>query len=168
PSAQEIEIFRNLPEDQQQQILESLGRSGTGVRSDRSTDRSMRGTDQSQRRTRDERGRSRELSDREREDGIPRLHPLDSMLLQLDIRKFEGQEVPATSTPTPGATGTSSNPSTPPAQTITPGTGNPIERTQEEQQRLEELRERILRRNPLQLDKWGILLVPELGPIPLA
>ncbi len=30
------------------------------------------------------------------------------------------------------------------------------------------LRERVLRRNPYKLDKWGILNVPELGPIPLA
>lgn len=165
PSAEEIEIFRNLPEDQQQQILESMGGSGTGVRSDRAGDRSMRGTDQSQLRLRDERGRLR--SDRETEDGIPRLHPLDSLLLSLDIRKFQGQEVvlaspPRTSLDTNGA------PVTPPSPTITPGTGEPIERTQAEQQRLQDLRERILRRNPLQLDKWGILLVPELGPIPLA
>ena len=26
----------------------------------------------------------------------------------------------------------------------------------------------MLRRNPYKLDKWGILNVPELGPIPLA
>src|SRR5690606_4455492 len=42
------------------------------------------------------------------------------------------------------------------------------ERTQEETDRLEDFRERVLRRNPYRLDKWGILNVPELGPIPLA
>ena len=35
-------------------------------------------------------------------------------------------------------------------------------------ERLEDFRTRILRRNPLTLDKWGILNIPELGPIPLA
>lgn len=163
PSADQIEIFRNLPEDQQQQIMESLGRGGTGARSDRPNDRSLTGTDQ--RRTRDERSRSRQLSDRELEDGIPRLQPLDSLLLSLDIRQFEGQEVTVTP-PTPVTNGTTRVP--PPPQTIAPGTGKPIERTAAEQQRLDDLRERILRRNPLQVDKWGILLVPELGPIPLS
>jgi polysaccharide export outer membrane protein len=169
PSADQIEIFRNLPEDQQQQILESLGGSGSGVRSD---DRSMRSTDQSQRRLRDERGRSRRLSDRDQEDGIPRLDPLGSLLLSLDIRKFEGQEVSAGPARTPGTdngvNGVATPPSPPQQVVITPATAKPIERTLVDEQRLEELRTRILRRNPLQLDKWGILLLPELGPIPLA
>ena len=43
-----------------------------------------------------------------------------------------------------------------------------LERTDEELERLEDFRERVLRRNPYKLDKWGILNVPELGPIPLA
>ena len=43
-----------------------------------------------------------------------------------------------------------------------------IERTDQELKRLNDFRTRILRRNPLQLDKWGILNVPELGTIPLA
>ena len=43
-----------------------------------------------------------------------------------------------------------------------------IERTPEETQQLKNFRERVLRRNPYKLDKWGILNVPELGPIPLA
>jgi protein involved in polysaccharide export with SLBB domain len=161
PSSEQIEIFQNLPADQQQQILESLGRQGTGVRSDRASDRSIQGTDQ--RRTRE---RSRLLSEREENERIHRLQPLDFLLLSLDIRRFEGQEV---STPpvTPAVNG--APPATAPApQTLTPGTGKPIERTQVEQQRLEELRERILRRNPLQLDKWGILQVPDLGAIPLS
>jgi polysaccharide biosynthesis/export protein len=165
PSAEQIEIFRNLPEDQQQQILESIGGSGTGARSN---DRSMRGTDQSQRRLRDERGRSRRLSDREQEDGIPRLQPLDSLLLSLDIRKFEGQEVSTAPARTPGTDTSLATPSPPPQQAITAGTGKAIVRTVADEQRLEELRARILRRNPLQLDKWGILLLPELGSIPLA
>ena len=43
-----------------------------------------------------------------------------------------------------------------------------LERTEEETEQLEDFRERVLRRNPYKLDKWGILNVPELGPIPLA
>ena len=173
PSAEQIEIFRNLPEDQQQQILESMGGSSTGVRSDRQGDRTLRGSDQSQRRMRDERGRSRLRSDREQEDGIPRLHPLDSFLLTLDIRQFQGQEVAAPAGHANGngngnVNGNGVAPATPPPQTVTPGSGKLIERTEAEEQRLQELRERIVRRNPLQLDKWGILLIPELGPIPLA
>jgi protein involved in polysaccharide export with SLBB domain len=175
PSADQIEIFRNLSEEQQQQILESLGRSGTGVRSDRGSDRTLR-SPETQRRTGDERGRLRQRSDRELEDGIPRLQALDSLLLQLDIKQFQGQDVSTTPAPAPGAaraptpnaTPAAPTPPTTQQQTITPGTGKPIERTKAEEQRLEELRDRITRRNPLQLDKWGILLIPELGPIPLA
>jgi protein involved in polysaccharide export with SLBB domain len=43
-----------------------------------------------------------------------------------------------------------------------------LERTADETKKLEEFRENVLRRNPYKLDKWGILNLPELGPIPLA
>src|SRR5690606_10701451 len=43
-----------------------------------------------------------------------------------------------------------------------------IERTEEMRLQLQDLRARVHRRNPYKLDKWGILNVPELGPIPLA
>jgi protein involved in polysaccharide export with SLBB domain len=43
-----------------------------------------------------------------------------------------------------------------------------VERSREKLDQLEEFRERVLRRNPYKLDKWGILNISELGPIPLA
>ncbi|MET0536001.1 MAG: SLBB domain-containing protein, partial [Steroidobacter sp.] len=43
-----------------------------------------------------------------------------------------------------------------------------LDRSTEEHDQLQEFRERVLRRNPYKLDKWGILNIPELGPIPLA
>ena len=44
----------------------------------------------------------------------------------------------------------------------------PTERTQIEQKRLEGLRDRVLKRNPYDLDRWGVLQLPGFGPIVLA
>jgi protein involved in polysaccharide export with SLBB domain len=112
------------------------------------------------------------MSDQERElQGEPRFKPLDTLLLSLDIREVKGQEVTlAPPQPAPPQNGApTSTPATQAPMTVTtPAAGEPIKRTEAETARLQELRTRILRRNPLQLDKWGILNVPELGPIPLA
>jgi polysaccharide biosynthesis/export protein len=43
----------------------------------------------------------------------------------------------------------------------------PLERTPIEHKRLEELRDRILKRNPYDLDKWGVLQLPGFSPISL-
>jgi polysaccharide export outer membrane protein len=43
----------------------------------------------------------------------------------------------------------------------------PLERTPIEQKRLEELRDRILKRNPYDLDRWGVLQLPGFSPISL-
>jgi protein involved in polysaccharide export with SLBB domain len=100
------------------------------------------------------------LSEVERE---PRFKPQDTLLLSLEIREFKGQEAQPSTSPA-----TTSTTAAAPTQTATPRPVERIERTKEETKRLEDLRTKILRRNPLQLDKWGILAIPELGAIPLA
>jgi polysaccharide biosynthesis/export protein len=166
PTADQIEIFRNLPPEQQQAILESLGRDGgdadsTGaIRRDRSISQ-----DETARRTGRTRNGQDTLSKLLQADREPRFKPLDTLLISLTIRQFEEQEPPQTLPPTIG-------PMTPSVSATTPLVAQtprePIDRTEAETERLEELRTRILRRNPFQLDKWGILTIPELGPIPLA
>jgi protein involved in polysaccharide export with SLBB domain len=100
----------------------------------------------------------------------PRFERNDTLIVSLEIREFKGQGQPA-STPAaqvvgPAATRANTPPPAQPQQQAM--AGERIERTDAETERLMDLRTRILRRNPFQLDKWGILNIPELGPIPLA
>jgi protein involved in polysaccharide export with SLBB domain len=166
PTADQIEIFRNLPAEQQQAILESLGRDGSELSTDRTENQGSRRSDSLGRdaRTRSAQERSR-LAAMERE---PRFKPQDTLLLSLEIREFKGQDVvrPLVSQDNPSAMATTGVP-TPSAGAISRPLER-IERTEDEEKRLEELRTKILRRNPFQLDKWGILSIPELGAIPLA
>jgi polysaccharide export outer membrane protein len=191
PSAEQIEAFQNLPPDQQQTILESLGRGGQGSagtrpRADQRLDfpetvrpRTLRDDTDDQSDTDSENDSRRALRD-------PRLKGGDTVLLTVEIRQLErpapeleekerrereqnrgqgfpiqpaipGQQAGAANTnrATSGAGGDSREPAR-------------LTRTREETDLLEDLRERVLRRNPYKLDKWGILNVPELGPIPLA
>lgn len=181
PSADQIEMFQNLTPEQQQAVMESMGggrsgKSGTGVRSDRQlkfpqTVSPRRATDK----------------DEQEEDGTgrtvprePRLKGDDTVLLSLELREFErspeqeraeralqsGQQIDPRAARQPAIPGqqqvTQQNPG------VADNTQRErIERTDEEISRLKDFRERVLRRNPYKLDKWGILTVAELGPIPL-
>ena len=161
PTAQQLEIFQNLSQEQQQAVLETFGR-GTGptVRGDAVEDRKLQsGQPNRTNRRRYSNATAEEVT------GEPRFNGGDTLLLSLDIRRFEGQEAQAA--PTPPAP-TVSPPT--PAQLGALTTNGPreIERSDAERERLTDLRTRILRRSPFSLDKWGILNIPELGPIPLA
>lgn len=112
----------------------------------------------------------------------PRFKGEDTLLLSLEIRRFkrrapeieererrEQEQIQVQAQPAiPGRQ--SPVPQVAPRNGVAAETEKPelLERTPEETERLEDLRERILRRNPYRLDKWGILNVVELGPIPLA
>ncbi len=159
PSPEQLEMFREMSTEQQQQILNSVG-LGQDERSTTSDPRPARSAD-AQRNPR-EREREAALARLQEAERDPRLKANDTLLLSLQIREFTGPDdvaqVPPATTATPPA---------PPA-TAAPQVRVPIERTDAERARLEDLRTRVLRRNPFELDKWGILNVPELGPIPLA
>lgn len=183
PSADQVEMFRNLTPEQQRAVMESMGagqdgRSGTGVRSDRQL---QFPETVSPRRIADEDDSEEESRDRSIT-GEPRLKGDDTILLSLELREFErspelerAQAQAQQSAQQQGALATR-QPSIPGQQPATPSNpgvadvpqGEPIQRTDEETSRLKDFRERILRRNPYKLDKWGILNVGELGPIPLA
>lgn len=143
-------------------MLESFGR-GTGptIRGDTTEDRKLQDTQSS----RTNRRRPTEVT--EEVPSVPRFKGGDTLLLLLDIRRFEGQDT-ATPPPAGGAVPPATVAPTAPATGLTPATGpREIRRSDAESDRLEDFRTRILRRSPFTLDKWGILNVPELGPIPL-
>jgi protein involved in polysaccharide export with SLBB domain len=183
PSADQIEMFRNLPADQQQGILESMGRSGgampdgTGVQSDRKLQ--FPPTMRPPRRDSDDQD---EALGPNGLPGPPRMKGGDTVLLSLEIRQYERrapedeererrERQQQQTAMQPSIPGRPTLPPSPPGGadpgSNTQQTGVPLERTTEENARLQEFRERVLRRNPYKLDKWGILNVPELGPVPV-
>lgn len=177
PSAGQIEMFQNLPPEQQQAILESLGRGGTlsadGVRSDRQ----LLFPDTVRQRQRDRMDEDEAADSDQRE---ARFKGEDTILLTLEIRRFERRAPEIEEKERRERQQNANQPAVPGRQLQIPQMEaradstaeserrEAIERTQEETDRLEDFRERVLRRNPYRLDKWGILNVPELGPIPLA
>ena len=165
PTAEQLEIFQNLSQEQQQAVLESFGRgTGPAVRGDVVEERRLQGTDRSRV---NQRRAAMESRDRQ-SNGLPRFKPADTLLISLDVREFEGQEQ-ASAASTPASSGGAMAPATAlPGALPSSLPLRRIERTQAETERLREFRTRVLRRNPLALDKWGILNLPELGPIPLA
>lgn len=173
PSAAQIEMFRNLPPGQQQTILETLGgRSAAGGTPEPRPDRPLEFPD-----TIHPRGAADSDGGSNRAAGEPRLEGDDTVLLTLEIRQFEhrSEEEERSATQSTGA-----QPPIPGRlRSANVGQGKiqagaqafeqkRLERSDGEQDRLEDLRTRVLRRNPYKLDKWGTLNVPELGPIPLA
>lgn len=177
PTSEQIEIFQSLPPEQQQAIIEAMGRSSAGRSGGTArslTDRQIDFPELVRRSSSQQEQRAREQLNLFGEQRDPRIKAQDTILLSLEIREYKGQDAPPVATLPPQVlTGTGSV-TTP--QVVAPPQVNAvpqpqrekIERSKEESSRLEDLRTRILRRNPFQLDKWGILNVPELGTIPLA
>lgn len=179
PSAEQVEMFRNLTPEQQRAVMESMGVGGTGATSGRvRSDRQVNFPQTvAPRRTADD--GEREIGDQ----GIarePRLKGDDTVLLSLELREFErsseeerkerefraNQQLNSEATRQPAIPGQLQAPQ---QQATQAATGQKkILRTDDEVKRLEGLRDRITRRNPYKLDKWGILNVQELGPIPLS
>jgi protein involved in polysaccharide export with SLBB domain len=171
PSAEQVDIFRTLTPDQQQAILQSMGRgSSTTTRQGDSREQGPLDT----RRGRLEGLEPEDLRRMEQEEfeRQPRLKPRSTVLLSLRIREFrelaeEPENVPQVPTLQPGPGIQQPQQQQQQQLAVAPPERERIVRSDDEKQRLEELRTRILRRNPFELDKWGILNVPELGPIPL-
>ncbi len=179
-TAEQAEIFRNLPPDQQRAVMEALeGRRGQQVR----TDRVVEFPQTVQPRIVQE----EEDPNRRTADGRPRLAGDDTILIQLELKRFEDQRLPippgtqvptvpsvgaATTNGRPGPQGaanarTAQQPQDAVAQRP-PEVRVPIVRTEQDERRLQELRDRVHRRNPYKLNRWGILDLPEVGAVPLA
>jgi len=183
PTADQLEMYRNLTPEQQRQIMQSMGSGSGSISMGGATDRvradkplTFPQTVQSRSRA----GADDELSEQLLLDKEPRLKAEDTVLLSLEKRKYERQsnefDEPASAT----------RDAADPAQPAIPGRrqaaraatstdkNKPTEAPKEllrsatEDKQLDDFRDRVLRRNPYRLDKWGILNVAELGPIPLA
>jgi polysaccharide biosynthesis/export protein len=183
PTSDQIDAFRNLTPEQQRAILESMGGGGTrGTRpqADRPLD-----FPQTVRPRGDAEDAEEDLEvtrDGTRVQREPRLKGDDTVLLSLELREFErspeqerlerelrsNQQLDPRAARQPAIPGQTTTPQQEPGSTPAGAVRKPIERTDTEIDRLNEFRDRVLRRNPYKLDKWGILNVPELGPIPLA
>lgn len=174
PTPDQIEMFRNLPPDQQQAIMDTLRQGG--------------GRDT---KTPDQQGQQspplvmpRQVPEQKPEDvdqltGQPKLKGNDTVLVTLGIRQFERQapefeqrqqqqRAPQQPQDTPGQGQQSRIPSATVEQAPPVRNTKPLDRNDEELRPLQDFRDRILRRNPYKLDKWGVLNMPELGPIALA
>ncbi|WP_161966104.1 SLBB domain-containing protein [Steroidobacter cummioxidans] len=184
PSADQIEMFQNMNPEQQQAIMEAMGSSGsstsprTGVRSDRKLDFPST-----------VRPRNQNKNDENDEDAFAsgangvrksRLKAGDTVLLTLEIRQLKRRAPEIEEKERRGQAASSRQPGIPGSTVQVPqptGTSGPggneqrqevLDRSSDDRLRLEQFRERVLRRNPYKLDKWGILNIAELGPIPLA
>lgn len=179
PTPEQMEMFRNLTPEQQQQVLESMG-SGPGtsaggrVRPDRRVEFPQ---------TVRPRPTAAEDELVGGVDGVgqgePRLKGDDTILLSLELREFKRSSEDRGFSPGAGSAGAGRQPTIPGQQQV-PGAvlaqedmerakeRERIERSDDDIVRLQDFRTRVLRRNPYRLDKWGILNIPELGPIPLA
>lgn len=186
PTPEQIEAFQNMSPEQQQAILESMGgganmpsgSSSTLPRSGVRTDRSLSFPQTVRPRTGDEEEDEATIGP----DGQPvkpKLKGGDTVLVTLEIRQLkrqapeieERERQQQQNQPGPAIPGrTMTVPAQePPAASATPAPEQKeVERTPDELRQLEDLRNRVMRRNPYKLDKWGILNVPELGPIPMA
>lgn len=182
PTAEQIDMYKNMSPEQQRAALDALGRSGSPSSSSSNRARSDRQLDFPQL-LRDRAGQSDEdeaLSESQdnRNPGDIRLKGNDTILLRLQLREDESDEdfderqnlnPPTTqseirpqgvqgnqqqSTSGPNSSGRSAHPT--------------LKRTDQEKKDLENFRDRVQRRNPYRLDQSGVLNVPELGPIPLA
>lgn len=181
PSAEQLEIYQNLTPEQQRAVLESMtGRGGSrGGDSDVRTERQLQFPQNVLPGRAPDRGAT---ADGEQRDvslpSEPRLKGDDTVLLSIEIRNFEaadaeekdrdGKHQGATSSTQPALPGREQAAASVQSANAQRTEERRIQRSEEEVSRLKDMRERILRRNPYKLDKWGILNAPELGPIPLS
>ena len=167
PSAEQLKVFQSLPQDQRDAILQQLGMGGGGG-SGSGLGGTVRGQDnqiivQQPRKqldnndasNGDENGMSGATKPPARVKGGEQL--LIELVLPSDEPSPPSQLVPQQTQPDGRPVPQLSRPRT-----------DPGKRTPDDQRRLEELRDRILRRNPYELTRYGVLQIPGLDAIPLA
>lgn len=175
PSPEQLEAFRNLTPDQQQAILQGVGGAQSG--SVRSEPR-VESPDTVRPRLIDAEGDRRLTAD-----GEPRLAAGDTLIVELELLQFEGQDrvltqrsspVPTgprglgVATPGMDVTGSGTTP-TRSTQTVSPQpSGIQIRRTPSEVESLQRLVEIVRRSNPYRLDRTGAIDLPGLGIVHLA
>jgi protein involved in polysaccharide export with SLBB domain len=182
-TTEQIEAFRDLSPDQQRAILEAMGAAGGQSATAQSDRRVELPPTVRPRSTEDE--RQRNLSP----DGEPRLAAGDTLILELESMRFEGEDRVLTERlrqPTDALQGQGTTTATGGKENTAPGAVAPlgqqpalggamrresqreIERTKSEEAELTRLAETVRRANPYRLDRAGAIDVPGLGVVPLA
>ncbi len=195
PSDQQIEIFRNLPKDQQDAILQGMGKSGSSGNSSKSGSgrssnpqtvqpRSDQPLDANgkpiKNQTRD--GRNLRIQDEN-----PELRPGDTVLVEIALKSDENprlQRVPDQRTggradagnsgllSGPGGIGNlgnAANAGNAANGSVLPARKQPeVQRTAEEKKKLDDTRTRIIKGNPYRLNRFGVIEIPGLQAIPMA
>jgi len=186
PTADQLDLFRNLPADQQQSIMRqfsgSLGSQGSGSLSSQGRQRQ----DQQDRDNQSDRATAESQSgtDENQQGAVPVLRAQDSVIIEIDFHlpprpqptyTTPGSlpygaltsQVPssATSAPTPAPTPT-------PATAVSAPSAGPVradgDLSSDERNRLNALIQLIRSRNPYQLSRDGVLYLPGFAGIPLA
>ncbi len=171
PTQQQMDVFKNLPKDQQDAILQGvLGKGGgdtsAGKANGRRTDipQSSPGKQlQPIDKTRD--GRYLRAKDED-----PELAPNDTVLVEL-ISKYDEKQIANANADAKAAAATApGNPSAAAglAGTQTDRVALEDKRTDAEKAKAEEFQSRISKGNPYRLNRFGVLEVPGLPAIPLA
>jgi protein involved in polysaccharide export with SLBB domain len=170
PTAEQIEIFRSLPPDQQQAILEAIGRSAPTTTPGATAPSVVSPTAPPV--TGAEAGtvlqpEVPEADERERTpSGELRLAPDDTLLVEILPLEWQGQERVLTIPDVPSRSGTNGTVSTP--GSTRPADATPVVRDEDETLRLERLVDTVRRGNPYRVSRSGTLDLPGLAPIPVA
>lgn len=157
PTAEQLKVFQSLPQEQRDAILQQMGVAGTGGNA-------ARGAAQGSEIVVQRPGlmNGAETTGDGEAAGVPGT--------KLDRRiKGDEQLLIELALPAEGATQTITEITPDGRQVVrsqTTGSGQSA-RSADDQRRLTELRDRILRRNPYQLTRYGILQLPGFEPIPL-
>ncbi len=178
PSADQIEMFRNLTPDQQDAILKQLGAGGAtgaagaaGAVSGAGGDRSLQADRQQQKRADSYEERNPFSPEEEREPAIPVLRGEDWVVIETDFQL-------AARTPAPASVATPVVPAVPAAPAAS-FAGSPAAAQQQqalagdaplsedERKYLQDMMALIRSRNPYQLTRDGALNLPDFAPIAL-
>jgi polysaccharide export outer membrane protein len=173
PSAEQLELLRNLSPEQREAILRQLG-GGAGnqgrsssERRDAQGDRDGRAQEESE----EERARRLEREDEEVEPRIPILKGDDSVIIRIDLPPRELPQQPGVAPGAPtsatllqGQQGQAQQQPPP----VRPPSQREKELSEDDKKRLEDLVKLIRSRNPYQLTAEGILQLPGFAGIPLA
>jgi len=175
PTAEQIQVFKNLPKDQQDAILQGVAGKGgaTGNKQPKDNRVDMPETVKPKSDVQlDEFGKP--IKDKTKDgrplrlhDEDPELRPGDTVLIELSSKLEEEESIRRRLLESKaGDIGQLNNG----AANTFPKRQRPMEdkRTDEEKKRSEDLRKRIVRDNPYQLNRFGILELPGLQAIPLA
>ena len=174
PSAEQIDMFRNLSPEQQDAILKQLGGGAGGLSGLGSSSGDRQGSQRSGDNQDNNQGRSRGSGDgEEAEPLIPVLKAEDWVVIEIDfhlpprpISQLPGQ-YPSTQNPQLPQQMQGAGASQQPGQ-ANPNGPPPVPLTEKETKRLQDLIELIRSKNPYRLSREGALILPGFAEIPLA